>query len=442
MRDMRIINLTPGTGSWHCGSCLRDSTLITALRKSGHDAIMVPMYLPLLTEGPAPTQGAPLFYGGVNVYLQQKSGIFRRTPRWLDQRLDSPALLRAAGRRSGMTSARDLGALTLSMLKGEEGNQIKELQRLTAWMVLDGKPDAICLSNALLIGLARHLKEIVGVPVVCTLQGEDTFLDSLTEPYKTDCWRTLRERAADVDAFLPVSHYHADVMAHRMQIDEHLLSVVYNGIDCEAIRPIDFPPDPPVVGYFARMCPAKGLETLIDAFIGLKQRQTCTGLRLHVGGTQTGDDPAYVMKLQNRLSARGLLSDTTFSPNLDRQSKLDFFRGLSVFSVPATYGESFGLYVLEALASGVPVVQPRHAAFPEIIEATEGGLLCEPDDPVSLANGLERLLTHPEEAREMARRGRAAVLEKFSAYRMAEEFVSVIDNLKPVKVDTIPEPIR
>ena len=124
--------------------------------------------------------------------------------------------------------------------------------------------------------------------------------------------------------------------------------------------------------------------------------------------------------LRERLQAGGLLGDADFNPNLDRAGKLALLRSLSVFSVPARYGEAFGLYVIEALAAGVPVVQPRVAAFPELIEATGGGVLCAPDDPEALAEAIEGLLLDPARARALGEAGQRAVFERFSAGAMAQ----------------------
>src|SRR5215210_6613717 len=167
---MRIIQITPGTGSFFCGTCLRDNALVAELRRQGHDALMVPLYLPMVVDE-APTAGdTPLFYGGVNVYLQQKSALFRKSPRWLDRLLDTPGVLSFAASRAGSTEARELGDLTVSTLRGEEGNQIKELDRLAEWLTETG-PEVVCLSNALLVGMARRVKERTGAAIVCTLQG-------------------------------------------------------------------------------------------------------------------------------------------------------------------------------------------------------------------------------------------------------------------------------
>jgi glycosyltransferase involved in cell wall biosynthesis len=116
-----------------------------------------------------------------------------------------------------------------------------------------------------------------------------------------------------------------------------------------------------------------------------------------------------------------------FLHNVTHEQKQAFLRTLSILSVPATYGESFGLYVIEALACGVPVVQPRHAAFPELCEATGGGILCEPDDPAALADALDDMLNDAGRAREIGERGRRAVIERFGVDRMAREVAQVCD---------------
>jgi glycosyltransferase involved in cell wall biosynthesis len=417
---MRIIQITSGTGSFHCGTCMRDNALVVELRKQGHDALMVPLYLPPVLDE-ATAGEAPLFYGGINVYLQQKSGLFRHTPRWLDRLLDGPGVLRAAASRASMTRPSDLGELTLSMLRGEEGRQVKELERLTEWLEAEGRPEVVCLSNALLIGLARRIKQQTGAAVACMMQGEDSYLDSLPEPERQQAWDLLSQRADDVDLFLPVSRYYGDLMRARAGIPADRMRVVYPGLRLEGFEPAPAAPEPPVLGYLARMCPVKGLETLVEAYVLLRAGGRMPHLKLRIAGARTAADEPFVERLRARLDAKGLAGDVEFLPNVDRDEKIAFLQSLSVLSVPATYGESFGLYLIEAMAAGVPVVQPRHAAFPEIIEETGGGVLCEPDDPQALAAAVEGLLLDPSLARSLGEKGCRAVRERFSVEQMARE---------------------
>jgi glycosyltransferase involved in cell wall biosynthesis len=417
----------------YCGGCLRDNALVMALRRLGHEALMVPLYLPLTLDETDQSAGTPIFFSGINVYLGQKAAIFRGAPGWLRDVLASPRLLQWAAGKAARTRAADLGELTLSMLRGEAGNQARDLQELIAWLKTQPKPDVLCLSNALLVGMARRLRSEVGAPVACALQGEDFFLDGLPETHRAACWRTLAERAADVDLFVAPSRYFGDLMRERLGLAADRVRVVHNGINLDGYqaakgdaqskaqspRPKVPGAEVPALGYFARMCREKGLDTLVEAYLLLRKRGRAGNLRLRVGGSCGPADQAFVDGLRERLRAEGVLGEVEFHPNLDRAGKLAFLRSLSVFSVPARYGEAFGLYVIEALAAGVPVVQPRVAAFPELVEATGGGLLCPENDPQAQAEAIEELLLDPARARALGQAGQRAVFERFSAEAMA-----------------------
>ena len=400
---MRILQLTPGTGNFHCGSCLRDHAFINALNGMGHDVRIVPMYLPLVTEEPLPDD-VPLFFGGVNVFLQTKYAAFRRTPRWFDRWFDSTALLTGVAKRMGMTKPRQLGEMTLASFQADRGPQRKEVERLVDWVRDHGKPDLVILSNCLLAGLARPLRAALDRPVVCTLQGEDTFLDDLPEPYHTQCWDLLRECSGHVDLAIAVSEYHAGIMRDRLDCE---VRVVHNGIDLDGYEPRVVAPAPPVIGFLARMCRVKGLDTLVDAFVELAHPTA----RLRVVGTCMPSDEPFVEEQKRKLDAAGLGERCGFHPNVPRSEKIELLRGMTLLSVPAVYGESFGLYVIEANACGVPVLQPRHAAFPELLEITGGGRLFEPG---SLRAALDRALAEPEAMEELGRAGAGKVREHFS----------------------------
>ena len=409
----------------YCGNCFRDNALVGALRQRGHSTLMVPLYLPMTLDEPDNSAGTPIFFGGINVYLEQKSAWFRTAPAWLHRWLASPALLKWAAGRAARTRAADLGELTLSMMRGHDGNQARELEDLVNWLRTSERPDIICLSNVLLAGMARRLKSQLRVPIVCFLQGEDSFLDALPEAYRQVAWNTLAERANDVDLFIAPSRYFADRMQRRLRLHPDRVRVVHNGIHLDGYSPALAAPQPPVLGYFARLCREKGLDTLVDAFIVLKNRDRVKDLRLHLGGSLGPSDAPFVEEQRRKLEANGLEGLFRVFPNVDLVAKQEFYRSLSVMSVPALYGEAFGLYVIEALASGVPVVQPSVASFPELVEATGGGVLCEAGQPESLADGVERLLADPEAARVMGARARQVVLEKFGIEGMAETLIGV-----------------
>ena len=432
---MRLMLLTPGTGHFYCGSCLRDNTLARALMRRGHDVVVVPLYLPRVLE--EPIRDEDVHMGGINMYLQQKSRLARVLPGSIKRLLDRPGLLRWAARRGNMTRAEDLGAMTLSMLRGEKGHQAGELEELVGWAQRQEKPDLILLSNVMLVGIVRRLKAALGCPVICTFQGEAPFLDSLPPRFAESAWVELRERMRDIDLGVAVSDSYGELMRERLGLSEDRLRRVWNGLDLAGF--VSDPPDlrertPPTLGYLARLCTDKGLHTLVDAFLLIKERGRIPDLRMKVAGVMLKEDRALVDDLRARIAESGFAADAEFRHDVSREDKLAMLQELSVFSVPATYGESFGLYLLEAMAAGVPVVQPRHGAFPEILEATGGGVLCDPDDATSLADGLEGLLLDPDLASGLGQTGRAAVLERFTDDRMARDFEEVCMILLPGEV--------
>jgi glycosyltransferase involved in cell wall biosynthesis len=435
---VNIVQITPGAGGMYCGNCFRDNALVTELRKLGHQTLMVPLYLPMTLDEDDQSRGVPTFFGGVNVYLEQKSPLFRHSPMWLHRWLASPGVLQWAAGRAAKTRAADVGDITISMLRGEEGNQVRELDELIDWMKQQPHPDIICLSNALLVGMARKLKQELRSKIVCMLQGEDYFLDSLPVADREPAWKTLSDRARSVDLFIAPSRYFGELMARRINLPVGRVKFIYNGIQLdgyEEARNVSTPEDgtrnlhPPTLGYFARMCREKGLDTLVEAYILLRQRGRIGNLQLHVGGGCGPADEPFVASLKARLEANGFLAEAEFHPNLSRAAKQAFYRRLTVFSVPALYGEAFGLYVIEALASGIPVVLPRVASFPELIEATGGGILCEPRDPKALADAIEQLLLEPARIRTLGETGRRAVRTQFSAESMTRQIAELYELL-------------
>ncbi|MGC3959671.1 MAG: glycosyltransferase family 4 protein [Verrucomicrobiota bacterium] len=429
---MHLVQITPGAGAMYCGNCFRDNALVRELRHLGHEVTMVPLYLPLTLDETDESATTPIFFGGISVYLEQKSSLFQRAPQWLRRLLASRKLLKWAGSRAAKTKAAEVGDMMLSMLRGEEGRQARELDELIAWLKTQTHPDVVCLSNALLVGLARKIKTDLHTKVVVTLQGEDAFLDGLPDSHREPAWQLLRARCADVDHFIAPSRYFADLMIRRLSLPPEKVSVVYNGISLEGYETPKSKVQSqaaPVLGYLARMCKEKGLDTLVEAFIHLKQRGTVPRLKLQIGGSCGPGDEPFVQALRKRLAAAGYIGEVAFFPNLSRAEKIDFLRGLSVFSVPALYGEAFGLYLIEAWAAGVPIVQPHHAAFPELVAMTGGGLISAPDAR-SLADQIETLLLNPEQALALAQTGQRAVWERFTTLAMAQETLRVFEIVK------------
>jgi len=426
---MRIVQITPGSGNtFYCENCLRDAALARPLRDLGHDVLMVPMYLPVEIGDNDYCPDTEIFFGGINVYLQQKMPFFRRTPRWLDRLFDSRRLLRWAGRRVGMTSPRNLAETTLSILAAEHGRQAKELDRLIEWLrQRDNRPDIVCLSNVLLSGLAKEIRGRLDVPVACVLQDEEGFLDSLSPPYSQQAWDLLRRRATHVDGFVPVSEFYADVMRGRLDIDPRRLHVARPGVVTEDYAAVTPAPGVPTIGFLSRMCADKGLDTLVDAFLTLKQRPSLEHIQLVAAGGRQGPDTDFVKTLESRLETAGCLDDVEFLDVFDAPAKRSLFARLSVLSVPEKHPASYATYILEALAAGVPFVGPDSGVFGELHRAVGGGLLCKPNDASALADAVESLLRDPDRAAALGVEGRQRVVERFDVGRTAADLLRALE---------------
>ena len=424
---MKVAYITAGAAGMYCGTCIHDNTIATVLKKQGHNVSLIPTYTPTRTDE-ANVSMDRVFFGGINVYLQQKLSIFRHTPWAFDRLLDNPTLLNGLARFSSSTDAQDLGQLTVSMLRAEQGHQKKELAKLVKWLAEENKPDIVYLTNSMLVGFTREIKKALDVPVICALQGEDIFLQDLIEPYKTEALNLLRERAADADGFVAPCHYYAQFMADAyLNLPVDKINVVPLGLNLDGHGiPVEKPEPPPfIIGYLARICPEKGLHILIDAFRMVTEALGAHNVQLHVAGYLGKKDEPYLEELVNLIQEYGLSDSFVHYGEVTRTQKIEFLNRLHVFSVPTVYRESKGLSIIEALANGVPVIQPQHGTFPEMMHATEGGILVEPESAEALAQGIIELLNDVNRREHLGKTGQINVHQKFNDEVIAEQLLKV-----------------
>ncbi len=418
---MRIAYITAGAAGMYCGSCLHDNTLAAALQRRGHDVALIPTYTPTRTDEPDVSIDR-VFYGAVNVYLEQKWPVFERLPAALHWLLDRPMLLRGVSKLAGADAVQgaDLGSLTLSILQGEHGHQHGELDRLVDWLERDFHPQLVHITNSMLLGMAHQIRARLGVPIVCSLQGEDIFLEEMIEPWRTRARDEIRARAVDVDRFVAPNRYYAQYMAEYLAVSLDRVSLVPLGITLQGhVRAKSVAEPPFTIGFLARQCPEKGLHHLVEAFRIACEQVGKKALRLHVAGYLGKRDRSYVEQLQERVDTYGLADRVEWRNEVDRDQKMRFLSRLDVLAMPTVYCESKGLPVLEAMASAVPVVVPAHGGFPEMVAATGGGVLVEPESPEALARAWLELRERPERLRDLGERGRLTVQEQFSDDAMA-----------------------
>ena len=427
---MKIVHIVPGSGgTFYCQNCMRDIELIESLKALGHEIYIVPIYLPISVDDHEKVDDIPVFYGAINIYLKEKLPFYRYAPMWLEKLFDSQLLLRFAAKKSGSTRPSGMEDMTISMLMGEEGRQASELDHLIKFLKRKIKPDIVHLSNALLLGLARRLKNDLSTKVICFLQDENEWIDPMSEEYQKKVWDLIAERAVDVDMFVAASNYYSEKSKALLKIPAEKINVVYDGINLDGYEISSLPFDPPVIGYLCRMSEYFGLEIIVDAFIRLKQDVRIKDLKLYLTGGYTGDDKIFVNEMLKKISKFGFEKDVKIFEEFNKGNRIQFLRSLTLLSVPVPTGEAFGAYQLEALAAGVPIVQPNIGGYPEFIEATGGGIIYEPNDSENLAKAVASLLTKPDQVRKFGAQGRKAVLEKYSMSDMAKKIIKVYESI-------------
>lgn len=424
----KVIYLTAGAGGMFCGSCLNDNALAQGLSKLGVDVQLVPTYTPIRTDE-EDVSIDQVFFGGINVYLQQKFPPLRYLPRSLDRILNNPKLIRWATSKDVQADPNLLGDMTVSMLRGGAGFQRKEVKRLLHFLTAEN-PDVINFTNVLIAGCAREIRNRLRIPIVVTLQGDDIFLDYIPDAQRTQAINEIRQLAQFVDAFVVHSQYYADYMSERLGIPRAKITIIRLGIapdDYQHISTSRCNGGRKRIGYLARLSPEKGLHVLVDAFTRLGKRRSDVELR--IAGWLGTEHKKFADEQFAALRRADLGDAFSYVGAVNRSEKVDFLSGLDLFTVPTTYREPKGRFALEAMASGIPVVLPDHGAFPEIVADTGGGMLFRPADAEHLADQLELALSDSELCGRLGAAGRQAILQKRTAVAMAQETLDLYTRL-------------
>ena len=444
-RHLRAVFLTAGAAGMYCGSCMHDNALARTLRARGLDCLLQPVYTPIRTDEPS-VAGARVFFGGIHIYLLQRWPWLRRVPAPLRRWLDWPPLIRLATRRVAATNPARLAELTLSMLRGRQGRQAEEVARLVGWLRDDVRPHAVLLTNLLIGGVVPSIREALPrTRIVVILQGDDIFLDYLPEAARGEAVRLCQRLAESVDCFVVNSRFYRDKMAELFAIPHEKFTIVPLSIDAQPFADTAMPSVGPSVGpspehlaglarsesefrigYLARVSPEKGLHHLVEAFLRLVSRPGHESTTLHVAGWLGETHREYLGGLRRRVEAAGYGDRFVYHGSPSLAGKIAFLRSLDVLSVPTEYADPKGLFVLESLAAGVPVIQPGHGAFPELIESTCGGLLFPPGDLDALCEAIDRLRANPQLRRELATAGRERLAQVHAIEAAAERMETLL----------------
>lgn len=423
---MRIVYIIAGSGRMECDMCLRDGQLARAFKARGHEVLFVPLYTPL-SSAIGDARQHRLFFGGINIFLQQKYPAWRRAPGFLKKLLDHPALLDFVARFGHMTQASDLAELTISVMEGEEGAQKKELEELLGWLAGQPRPDAVILPTSLLAGLAAPVRRSLGAPVLCLLSGEDMFIDQFPEPHRAHTLEVLRRRAREIDGFMAASAYYAGFMASYLALEAGRVQTMVAGIDADAYRRAQpTRPETFTIGYRAQVNEPNGLHVLAEALRILKANPETAACRVRAAGHLAPGDKKYFAEIEESIRRWGLAGSFEYAGELAPAERVDFLAGVHAFTVPSLYPEPIGSHVPEAMAAGAPVVLPRTGCLTEWVERTGGGLLIDRADPEQLAGALARLMRDPALARRLGEAGREAVLREHTLDRMADSILQTL----------------
>lgn len=425
---MRAVFLTAGAAGMYCGSCMHDNALARAMRAGGVDCLLQPVYTPIRTDDEN-IAGEHVFFGGIHIYLLQQFPWLRWIPAPLRRTLDWAPLIQLATSRTHSTDAAKLGALSVSMLKGADGNQAEEVERLADWMADDVQPDAVLLSNLLIGGALPVLRaKLPNTRLVVLLQGDDIFLDYLPAPFQQQAIELCRGLVDSVDQFVMHSQFYADKMGALLQIPDNKLTITPLSIDVRPLQAawnVGKTADANFrLGYLARIAPEKGLHNLVDAFIRLSK--TDERLTLHVAGWLGDANKQYMKEQEQKIESAGLTDRYQYHGSPTLEQKVRFLKSLDLFSVPTDYHDPKGLFVLEANAAGVPVVQPAHGGFTELLESTGGGLTCESGNLDSLCETIAKLKNDCELRKQLGQSGKERVSNHHSITTAAQRMTEIL----------------
>ena len=283
------------------------------------------------------------------------------------------------------------------------------------------------LTNSLLSGIAPELKRRLGSPLFCTLQGEESFVARLPQPYRDEAAALMRRHAQHFDLLLSPGEAYADEMSGFLAVPRGRIRVVRPGIEPAGFSSGGPRPRAPFrIGFLSRVSPAKGLDILVEAFLMLERKRPGRSV-LSVAGEISGPNKRFLKGLEARIASAGLADRFELLGEVDFAGKAHFLKSLSAFCLPSRYAEQRAVACLEAMAAGVPVVVPRLGLFPELLRLTDGGILVPVEDAAAVADALATLMDDAILADAMGRRAAEGVALHFSADAMTTRTLAVYE---------------
>ncbi len=433
---MKIVFVITSSGdAYYCGNCFRDNLMAQAMKRAGHQVVIMPIYLPLRQkEFQADT---PLFFPATSYYVGQKFFKDKPIPAWLKKLLGAQPLLDIAMSMAGTTTSDGMEDMTLSMITGEGTTFDDMVREMIDWIVNKERPDVVYISSSMLVGIAKALKQEFEIQkierppkIVCVAQDEEVWIDGLREEDAAMAWRGIAENLKFADAVITTSLHYKRKMStllntnHLNATNDTGVHVVYPGLELDKYATDEHPTDP-TIGFFYRMNKADGLDVLAEAFVMLKQEGAIPNLKLRIGGGYTSADKPFLRQVYKLLAP--YKEDVVIEDTYDWAHHTAFYKKISVICVPLQFEESVGLYLLEAFAAGVPAVEPNRGSFNEIVG--KAGLIYSQNDAKSLAIALEQLFTTPGMWQQCSKAALELSLERYNDKVVAKRLEEIIMNI-------------
>lgn len=420
---LRVAYIVAGAGGMYCGACAHDQAVARELRRLGLDVLLVPLYTPLRWDGQQLAHER-VFLGGVSTWLRQATPLLRPASWALRPILDSRFVLTAISRVAIQTDARKLGPMTVSVLQGIDGPHGQEMQRLASYLAEDFRPQVVHLSNTLLSGLARPLREAFPCAVVANVQGEEHFLVALSQPYRDTAVALLRQNLRDVERLIRPTWTGIDDILSLTERPREDFAVVPPALDVGSVHCLQRSTRAIVIGYLSAIRPEKGLDLLVDA-VRRVAGTVDLAIEFRIAG-QALDTPWW-KSLQPKLQNMPENVQCGYVGELDRDAKWAFMHACQIFCLPSRLSECRAMAALEAMACGCAVIGPNDGIFQELL-ADGAGVLFETGSVNSLAAAIDSLIRDPGMVRRLGATALASA-GRYSARQSAATLAQIYQGL-------------
>ena len=235
------------------------------------------------------------------------------------------------------------------------------------------------------------------------------------------------------DALIAVSMYTKKELTEFYDIDEEKIHIIYNGVDVQKFKPnkdraglrreLGLEEKQKIILFVGRLYQRKGLDTLFQSIS--KVVQNFKDAKFVISGEGFRQNKEKLLKLAEKLKIENSVLFVGYFPD---EKLPDLYAASDIFVLPALY-ENFPFAILEAQATGLPVISTKVGGIPELVTNNKNGLLVEPANSEQLTEEIMILLKNPKFAEELGKRARQLIEEKFAWPLITNEVVDLYSKI-------------